>query len=303
MPDGAFLDTEEQFRRVLAPPGSADCGELVLYSLPGLTRSASVAATIDARYRPLEALWSDPPDALIVTGTEPGQRSLKHEPYWPGLARLLGWAADAVPAVMLSCLAAHASVLLFDGIERVALADKRHGVFAARPPDRGDALARHLPDRPCMPHSRINDVATETMLAAGYTIVAADGQASWSLATRSTAAGAFVLCQGHPEYSPSSLLREYRRDVRRALLDPVANAYPQIPAGYLDAESVAVLTAFEVMAKGPGADGSSQLDAFPFDRVAERIDHSWAETATALYTGWLAPLDDPALPSCRRRPG
>ena len=117
MPDSAFLDTENQFRG--AALGRRGAGiEFELYTIKEIPRSEKVAALIEERYRGLDELWTRPPDALIVTGTEPTQVQLRFEPYWPYLARLLEWAADHVRTTLLSCLASHASLLLFDGIER-----------------------------------------------------------------------------------------------------------------------------------------------------------------------------------------
>src|ERR1700742_818670 len=111
MPDGAFTDTEEQFRLLVSAAGLTV--DLELYTITAVERSDRVALTIDARYRDLDELWSRPPDALIVTGTEPTQADMRDEPLWPYIARLLGWAADFVPTVLLSCLTSHASLLHF----------------------------------------------------------------------------------------------------------------------------------------------------------------------------------------------
>ena len=69
--------------------------------------------------------------------------------------------------------------------------------------------------------------------------------AGWSLAARQKGDGLFVLCQGHPEYGTLSLLREYRRDVRRSLFGRGAVPYPRLPAGYLGEEAIDKLTEFE----------------------------------------------------------
>ena len=103
--------------------------DLALYTITEIPRSDEIASVIGSRYRGLDQLWTHVPDALIVTGTEPAQAQLPYEPYWPYLARLLEWAASSVPTTMLSCLAAHASVLLFDGIDRVPRQVKCSGVY------------------------------------------------------------------------------------------------------------------------------------------------------------------------------
>ena len=170
MPDSAFVDTENQFRLASAAPTGARV-ELELYTITEIPRSEQIASVIQSRYRGLDELWSNPPDALIVTGTEPTQVRMVYEPYWPYMARLLEWAAGAVPTVLLSCLASHASVLLFDGIERVPLPQKCSGVFRGVVTDRHSPLARGLADEVPVPHSRVNEIPEDVLVDAGYRVV------------------------------------------------------------------------------------------------------------------------------------
>ena len=74
------------------------------------------------------------------------------------------------------------------------------------------------------------------------------------MATRNVDNGLFVLCQGHPEYGTLSLLREYRRDVRRCVFGRGAVAYPQLPEGYLGPEAVATLEGFKRRAAATDVD-------------------------------------------------
>src|SRR5205085_8894313 len=119
------------------------------------------------------------------------------EPYWPYLARLLEWAADHVPTTLLSCLASHASILLFDGIDRVPRPVKCSGVFAGTVQDPLDPLAAGLPDLVRIPHSRVNDVPEAALVDAGYRIVLGTGSAGvgWAIAAREQGDGLCVLCQ------------------------------------------------------------------------------------------------------------
>lgn len=288
MPDSAFLDTENQFRG--AALGASGTGvEFELYTIKEIPRSEKVAALIEERYRGLDELWTRPPDALIVTGTEPTQVQMRFEPYWPYLARLLEWAADHVPTTLLSCLASHASILLFDGIDRTARPVKCSGVFEGSVQDPLDPLAVGLPDTVRIPHSRINDVPEAALVDAGYRIIVGSGSsgAGWSLAARDKEGGVFVLCQGHPEYGVLSLLREYRRDVRRFLFGRGAVPYPRLPEGYLREEAIERLTEFERQAHAPDMDPRELWPTFPFDEVAATVENTWASASATLYSNWL----------------
>ncbi|MFZ0090843.1 MAG: homoserine O-succinyltransferase, partial [Solirubrobacteraceae bacterium] len=111
MPDSAFVDTESQFRTAAFAADTASI-EFELYTIKEIPRSEKIATVIESRYRGLDELWTRPPDALIVTVTEPTQRQMRFEPYWPYNARLLDWATENVRTTLLSCLASHASILL-----------------------------------------------------------------------------------------------------------------------------------------------------------------------------------------------
>jgi homoserine O-succinyltransferase len=289
MPDSAFIDTEEQFRRAIAAGPVADVAELALYTITEIPRSDTLSPVIRSRYRGLDQLWRNPPDALIVTGTEPAQVQLRYEPYWPYLARLLEWAASSVPTTLLSCLAAHASTLLFDGIERVPRAFKCSGVFPGSVEDRSDPLACGLPDFVHIPHSRVNDVPEAAMVEAGYRIIIGSGDtdAGWAVAARQQGDGLFVLCQGHPEYATLSLLREYRRDVRRCLFGRGAVPYPRMPEGYLSPEATATLQEFQQRAGTSTAEPRELWASFPFDEVATSVENTWAAASGTLYANWL----------------
>ena len=288
MPDAAFAETEEQFRRAVSsgPDGGAGIA-LDLYTITEIPRSERTAAIIASRYRGLDELWRHPPDALIVTGTEPVQAQLRDEPYWPQLRHLLEWASTNVPTVLLSCLAAHAGFLVFDGIERVQRPDKCSGVFRGRV-NPFDPLAKGLPESAWVPHSRVNEIPEGAALAAGYRVVIGSGLsgAGWSVAVRECGDSVFVFCQGHPEYSTLSLLREYRRDVRRYLLGGRPQ-YPSLPQGYLSEDAAEVLEAFARQTTRPAANPQRLWEQFPYDAVAETVQNTWAASSAMLYANWL----------------
>lgn len=289
MPDSAFVDTEAQVRDLLAAGPEAQTIDLELFTITEIARSEGISAAIRSRYQGLDQLWTRAPDALIVTGTEPAQVQLPYEPYWPYLARLLEWAAESVPAVLLACVASQAAVLLFDRIERVPRAAKSSGVYAGPVTDPDDPLVAGMGGHVPMPHSRVNDLPEAAMTAAGYRIVVGDpgDGVGWSVAARRHGEAEFVLCQGHPEYATLSLLREYRRDVRRSLFGRGMVPYPQLPEGYLGPAATALLERFADEAGGAGEDPRELWERFPYDEVAATLENTWAAASSALYGNWL----------------
>ena len=74
-----------------------------------------------------------------------------------------------MPAMVLSCLSAHAALAVFDGVERTTLPVKCTGVFAQEA-DPTHPLAAGFDGPVVLPHSRLNAVPVEAVTAAGYAV-------------------------------------------------------------------------------------------------------------------------------------
>ncbi|MGD0983657.1 MAG: homoserine O-succinyltransferase [Acidimicrobiales bacterium] len=297
MPDSAFEETERQFIGLL-DSAARELGDVAVHSrryrLPGLARNSAIEERIAQEYDPLDRIYEERPDGLIVTGTEPLTDDLRTESYWEALTELIGWAEDSTASALLSCLAAHAAALLFDGIERHALAVKCSGVFTQT--IRTDhPLTEGLGDRVHMPHSRLNDLPSALLQADGYSNLIESPEMTWTVAVKDRGSCTFVLVQGHPEYSTTSLLREYRRDLQRFLRGE-RNAVPAMPLGYFDDESRLLLESFEAQVLARPNDPDLMRD-FPFEPVAQRLVNTWQQSGTRLYANWLRLIQH------RRQPG
>jgi homoserine O-succinyltransferase len=283
MPDAAFADTEDQFTTLLNEAAGHLELRVGLYSLPGLRRNEGTASYIAANYRSIEQLFDRRVDAAIVTGTEPLAGRLPDEPYWAALTELISWAEVSTTSTVLSCLAAHAAVLLFDGIERERLPQKCSGVFAH------ESLTSHplvegLRGPVFVPHSRLNDVPGHH-LSDGYASLLGSPEISWTVLARESGNCLFMFVQGHPEYWTTSLLREYKRDLQRYLRGE-RDSSPPVPLHYLDEEGERLLTRFatEARARPSSAD---PMAGFPFDEVKERVVNTWRPHGARLYKNWI----------------
>ena len=286
MPDGAFVQTERQFIDLL-DVGSAQQGlDVRLYTMTGVGRGKDTARRIADRYTPLTDLFDHPPRLLIVTGANPVEPDLEDEAIWPEMVRLLTWARQAVPSMLLSCLAAHAALSVFDGLARESLPVKCTGVFT-QDVDRSDPLAAGLAATTVLPHSRVSTVPTDLVRAAGYQIPlhSSDGS-GWSVAARRVADSEVVLVQAHPEYGPTSLLREYQRDVRRYVRRE-RHGLPVLPLHCSAPEDGTRLEELQ-RRMATGERDPALVESFPFAEVEARAPWSWRTTAEQLYTNWLA---------------
>jgi homoserine O-succinyltransferase len=285
MPDSAVEGTETQFSALLRAASGSTAVRMRFTTLPEVTRSAAIAARVTDRYWPLEAIYREPPDALIVTGTEPRAPFLPDEPYWGRLVELMDFAQREVLGSAWSCLAAHAAVQRFDGIERRRLPSKRSGVYrheiaAAHPLMRG--LAAPL----ATPHSRWNDLPIDALSDAGYEVVSRSAETGADAFVRPGPAP-MLFFQGHPEYEERTLLKEFQRDVGRYVTGQQAR-YPTMPAGYFNAAAVEILGRFENELEAGRFD--DPMASFPFTAVASTLVNSWSASSARIYANWLAQI-------------
>ena len=97
-----------------------------------------------------------------------------------------------------------------------------------------------------------------------------------------------VLVQGHPEYDPSSLVREYHRDVRR-YAGHERDEVPCLPASLRGPRGLEPLQRLqERLARGER--DPALVESFPFDEAGARATWPWRGVATRLYGNLLAAL-------------
>ena len=294
MPDLALEDTEMQFFQLLERASQDLPVRLRLFSLPHIPRRGDAQTRVSNLYFSINDLWTRPFDAAIITGTEPRKADLRQEPYWPDLADVLDWAEKNTASTILSCLAAHAAVLHSDGIRRQPLTEKRFGVFEVRTAGESVLIAEAGDVLRC-PHSRWNEVSNEDLISCGYDVLTQSECAGVDLFVKKKIESLFVHFQGHPEYGTVTLLKEYRRDVRRFLRGE-RPAYPSMPLGYLDVSAMDALFNFQ---KSAEATSSEELMLqFPMAFAVQSLRNTWQQLAANIYRNWLTYI---ALKK-RRRP-
>lgn len=274
----AMRATERQFRDVLGLATGGRGFRLELYTLHD-PRSAP-------GYQSLDALWRTRLDGLVVTGMDPRAATLPEEPGWSSLTGLVDWAEhNRVPAVW-SCLAAHVAVLHLDNIARVRLPTKLSGLFGCELVAAAHPCADGLPKRFVIPHSRYNGLCEGQLRDSGYQVLTRSEAAGVDMFARDGRAR-FLFCQGHPEYGPDTLLREYLRDMRR-YLNGQREAPADVPTHYLDSASECRLSAIRELAL------HRRDDALMVETQRVACDAvfvgGWEAVAIAVYANWLAPI-------------
>ncbi len=134
-------------------------------------------------------------------------------------------------------------------------------------------------------HSRWNDLRESELAFHGYRVLTRSAQAGVDIFVKQWRS-LFVFFQGHPEYEPDSLFREYRRDVGRFLRGETST-YPALPSGYFDRRSELELAAFAEHARSNPH--PEMLRDFPKD-LNQAVDLSAArrDSSAAIVRNWLS---------------
>lgn len=287
--DRALASTEAQFLALLRPATADIELHVGFFTCPGIARAAPPRTRLGTDYADMASLIDSHPDAVVVTGMEPTRQALPDEPVWQPLTRLIDWVeARGIPSIW-SCLAAHAAVLRLDGIDRMPHPAKVSDLLCCKAIADRHPLMSGLPPQWWAPHSRYYGLPEETLVAGGYQVL-----------SRTTTAGAdmfirdgrspFVFLQGHPEYQHDSLLKEYKRDLRR-YFDGSRDEYPIAPTSYFRRNTALTLERIRQYAlQDPGrarADGTllSQVLAIADCGVAPV---RWENVAARIYANWMA---------------
>lgn len=295
MPDPALELTEQHFSALLARAMPDHAVELCFFSLSGVPRGEHGQRLLHEHgYRDVEELNAGELDGVIVTGTEPKSANLRAEPYWKSFSSFCAWIDDTGLSAVFSCLAAHAAVLHYDGIERHRLEDKCCGLFS-HSIRISHFLTEGMPSPALIAHSRWHEVSAGSLAARGYRILSAAPDAGVDLFIRQRR-GLQLFFQGHPEYDQDALLREYRRDVKR-FLRREGEVYPRLPFGYFEPTDIEKLCTFRARARYDRSE--SLMDEFP--ELTARVPEVEPPSAS-IYRAWLTYIIERRLECSRSQP-
>ena len=233
MPDAALAATERQFFRLVGQSNQIAQFYVHPFTLDALPRGAEARAHIQRYYQPFERIREEGLDALIITGANVTEPDLSNEPFWEPLIEVVDWAwrtspprsAPASPPMPCSSFAMASGA--------TACREKRWGVYPHRVVDRAHPLVGNVNTLFDVPHSRFNEIGRDQFDAAGLRVLAESDEAGVHLAV---SADGFrqVFFQGHPEYDTISLLKEYKREVKR-FAPGERRDYPPFPENYYPA--------------------------------------------------------------------
>ncbi len=283
MPDAALEPTERQFLRLIGGCNHITQFFVYPFSPVEIPRGEWAREHIGRHYFEFEALKTAGLDALVVSGANPIFATLPEESFWTPLCSVLDWASTHVTSTLCACLATHAALLYFHGIERQPLPTKRWGIFSHRI-SQDHPLVRSIDRCFDVPHSRWNEITSAQMTNAGLQVLVESDDADVHLAT-SADGFQFVFFQGHPEYDYNSLLKEYKREVNRYLAGEIDD-YPLYPDNYFSGKDRRLLDAYaEIVQSNRKRQTALVEDGFPENDL--RVDNTWREAGAIVFNNWL----------------
>lgn len=165
-------------------------------------------------------------DALIVTGAPVEQMPFEEVDYWPELTAIMDWGFSHVFSLFFICWGAQAALYHQFGVPKYPLPAKQFGVFRHRVTEKNVKLLRGFDDEFFAPHSRHTEIRREDIARVPEIKILAESEEAgvYIVASRD---GRQVFVTGHSEYDPTTLKKEYDRDIAAGLPITVpANYYP-----------------------------------------------------------------------------
>ena len=284
MPDAALAATERQFFRLVGESNPIAQFYMHPFTLAELPRGEQARAHVERYYDSFEQICADGLDALIITGANVSHPDLSQEPFWEPLRMVFEWAEQNVTSVLCSCLATHAAMQFRHSQKRTALPAKRWGVFPHRVIRKDHPLVNDVNTQFDVPHSRFNNISAGQFREAGLHVLVESAEAGVHLAV-SADGFRVVYFQGHPEYDTVSLLKEYKREVRR-FASGKRSHYPPFPENYIKPRDQAILNEYRQRLDAARTSASAAPD-FPEELVAGRIENTWHDAAEGIVGNWI----------------
>jgi homoserine O-succinyltransferase len=284
MPDAALAATERQFIRMVGSCNPIAQFYVYPFTIPELARGEEAKAHIAKHYFEFEQLAEQGLDALIITGANVINPSLDQEPFWDPLINIVRWAENNVTSVFCSCLATHALVKHYHGLDRRHLERKQWGVYSHKVTNPTHPLLRDVNTRFDAPHSRYNDISRKQFESAGCHVLAESREIGVLLAVGPDQFRT-VYFQGHPEYAAISLLKECKREVNRYIQGERDNR-PRIPENYFTNEGAALAEA-HIEAVVQATKNGTTPPEFPEAELLRHADNTWGDTGKAIVNNWL----------------
>lgn len=179
---------------------------------------------LDTFYNDFDEIRNRYYDGMIITGAPLDQVEFEDVTYWNKLQTIMDWSNTHVTSTLFSCWGVAAALKYFYGLPMLNRTSKLSGVYLHNTVRCVNPLIRGFDDSFYAPQSRFIDFPTKVIEDETDMQVLADSPET-GVFLASSPDLKHVLVTGHPEYDPTTLSDEYRRDLN-------AGKNPHIPVNY-----------------------------------------------------------------------
>lgn len=190
--------------------------EISFMKIRGHTSKNTPVEHMQAFYTDFDEMRNGKYDGMIITGAPVEQMEFEDVSYWKEITEIFDWARTHVTSTLYICWAAQAGLYHHYGVPKYGLSKKIFGIFRHRTLDPLHPIFRGFDDLFYVPHSRHTEIRKEDVLKVPELTLLSESEES-GVHLVAARGGREFFVTGHSEYSPLTLDKEYRRDVKKGL--------------------------------------------------------------------------------------
>jgi homoserine O-succinyltransferase len=218
------IQTENQFARLIgATPLQI---EFSLLRMSDHQSRNTAADHLESFYRPMEDVWNEKFDGLIITGAPIEHMDFTDVTYWDELTRVFDWTQTNVHSTFGVCWGGMAMINYFHNVPKHLLDEKAFGCFRHMNLMPSSPYLRGFSDDCVVPVSRWTEMrAPEVEAVSGLTTLLGSAEVGPCLVQDAGHRALYIF--NHLEYDRDTLKDEYDRDVASGTpINVPCNYYP-----------------------------------------------------------------------------
>ena len=219
------IQTENQFARLIgATPLQI---EFNLLRMSDHQSRNTAADHLESFYRPVEDIWDEKFDGLIITGAPIEHLDFSDVTYWDELARVMDWTQTHVHSTFGVCWGGMAMINHFHNVPKHLLSHKAFGCFRHQNLAPSSPYLRGFSDDCVVPVSRWTEMRrAEVEAVPGLNILLGSDEVGPCLVEDPAHRALYIF--NHLEYDRDTLKDEYDRDVEAGIaINVPCNYYPE----------------------------------------------------------------------------
>ena len=206
------IKTENQFKQIFAELG-ADV-ELSFIRLESYISKNTSKTYLENNYLPTSKLADHDFDRLIITGAPLEDKEFSEIKYWDELKGVFDYAEENIKSTIYICWSVIAALKYRYGIEKRLVSEKIFGLFSQNNLNNNKLLPEKTGEFK-IPHSRYFKLSENEIEGAGLEVISAGNEVGPAIFASKDLKEIYIT--GHFEYNENTLVKEYKRDLKKGL--------------------------------------------------------------------------------------